>query len=365
MSNFAEYPVIHDKMSYIRYLILIISVTVSASVHAQTQTYVIHSPSENEDHYINNVVMTRFKGRFYCMWQSSAKDEDSPDTHVMYSTSHSGKTWSQPKTLAQATDTSFASPGGWIVHDGELTAFINIFRDIKTGGTAHYMTSSDGRHWSGMMRVHMDGGDPMDGIMEQDPHIIDGGRIIGAAHFRPGLKARPIYTDDPTGHGGWKIGRIEMEDRGTQSRGIEPSLYVRADGSIVMLFRDQASSFMKLAAESRDRGESWTRPYLTDLIDSRSKQCAGNLPDGRAFIVGNPATSKDRTTLAVSFSDDGVEFDKAVILRSPDGLSKQRYKGKYKTLGYSYPKAVIHRVWLYVTYSENKEKAMVTRIRIR
>ena len=284
-------------MSYIRYLILIISVTVSASVHAQTQTYVIHSPSENDDHYINNVVMTRFKGRFYCMWQSSAKDEDSSDTHVMYSTSRSGKTWSHPQILAHATDTSFASPGGWMVHDGELTAFINIFRDIKTGGTAHYMTSDDGMSWSGMMRVLMDGGCPMDGIMEQDPHIIDGGRIVGAAHFRPGLKARPIYTDDPTGHGGWKVGAIEMEDRGTQSRGIEPSLFIRLDGTIVMLFRDQASSFRKLAAESKDRGETWTTPYMTELIDSRSKQCAGNLPDGRAFIVGNPATSKDRTTL--------------------------------------------------------------------
>lgn len=352
-------------MNHIIHLTLIILATVCTSLHAQTQTYVIHSPSENDDHYINNVVMTRFKGRFYCMWQSSAKDEDSSDTHVMYSTSRSGKTWSHPQILAHATDTSFASPGGWMVHDGELTAFINIFRDIKTGGTAHYMTSDDGMSWSGMMRVLMDGGCPMDGIMEQDPHIIDGGRIVGAAHFRPGLKARPIYTDDPTGHGGWKVGAIEMEDRGTQSRGIEPSLFIRLDGTIVMLFRDQASSFRKLAAESKDRGETWTTPYMTELIDSRSKQCAGNLPDGRAFIVGNPATSKDRTTLAVNFSNDGQEFGNMVILRSPDDLSIQKYKGRYKTLGYSYPKAVLHRRWLYVTYSENKEKAMVTRLRIR
>lgn len=352
-------------MNHIIHLTLIILATVCTSLHAQPQTYVIHSPSENDDHYINNVVMTRFKGRFYCMWQSSAKDEDSSDTHIMYSTSRNGKIWSHPQILAHATDTSFASPGGWLVHDGELTAFINIFRDIKTGGAAHYMTSSDGRSWSGMMRVLMDGGSPMDGIMEQDPHIIEGGRIVGAAHFRPGLKARPIYTDDPTGHGGWKIGAINMEDRGTQSRGIEPSLYVRPDETIVMLFRDQASSFRKLAAESKDRGETWTTPYLTDLTDSRSKQCAGNLPDGRAFIVGNPATSKDRTTLAVNFSNDGQEFGNMVILRSPDNLSIQKYKGKYKTLGYSYPKAVLHRRWLYVTYSENKEKAMVTRLRIR
>ena len=52
-------------MNHIIHLTLIILATVCTSLHAQTQTYVIHSPSENDDHYINNVVMTRFKGRFW------------------------------------------------------------------------------------------------------------------------------------------------------------------------------------------------------------------------------------------------------------------------------------------------------------
>lgn len=325
----------------------------------------VYSPEPDEDHYVNNAVMTFFKGRYYCMWQSSERDEDSPDTHVCLSTSRNGIRWSRPRTIAHHTDSTFATPGGWIAHGDTLTAFINVFSDIKAGGRAFYMTTSDGRNWTSQRPVLMDDGTPMDGILEQDPHRIDETRIAGAAHFRPGLKARPIYTDDLSGHGGWKVGKIDMEDRGTQSRGMEPSLYIKPDGTIVMLFRDQASTFRKLASESTDRGLTWSKPYLTELTDSRSKQSAGNLPDGRAYIVSNPTGSKDRTTLGIAFSTDGTAFGEYMILRSPEDLSRQMRTGRYKTIGYSYPKTFVHDGYIYISYCENKEKVMITRLKIR
>lgn len=343
---------------------MIIMVIVSISVGAQIRTTDVFIPDKDDDHYVNNAVLTHFKGRFYCMWQSSAKDEDSPDTHVMYSTSRNGRKWSRPEMLAENSDSTFASPGGWLVHGDTLTVFINVLGDIKTGGTAHYKTSSDGRIWSDLRPVRMADGSSMNGILEQDPHILECGRIVGAAHFKPGLKARPIYTDDPTGQSGWKVGIIEMEDRGNQSRGIEPSLYIKPDGTIVMLFRDQASSFRKIASESHDNGVTWSKPYLTELIDSRSKQCAGNLPDGTAFIVSNPAEAKDRTSLGIAFSKDGEEFGSYMMLRTADDLRPKEYEGKYKTQGYSYPKALIYKNMIHISYSENKEKVVMTSIDI-
>lgn len=330
---------------------------------ADTATYNVYTPGEHDDHYVNNAVMTHFKGYFYCMWQSSAQDEDSPDTHIMMSRSRNTRRWSRPVELMPCTDSTFASPGGWMIHNDTLTAFVNILGDIRSGGSAHYITSADGLEWSAARPVLMADGTSMSGILEQDPHVI-GRRIIGAAHFKPGLKAKPIYTDDLSGHGGWNVGQIEMEEKGNQSRGIEPSLYVKPDGTIVMLFRDQWSSFKKMACESTDNGESWSLPYLTDLDDSRSKQCAGNLPDGTAFIIGNPATSKDRTTLSIAFSEDGEQFGDYTILRSRADLPEKKYDGKYKTIGYSYPKAIVHKNRIYVSYSENKERISVTSIRI-
>ena len=331
----------------------------------QVETVTVYAPAEDGDHYVNNAVPVFFKGDFYCMWQSSATDEDAPDTHLVYSRSRDGRRWSEPQTLAPSADSAFASTGGWMAFGDTLVAFVNLLSDIEAGGTAHYRTSADGVAWSAPQPVLMADGTPLDGILEQDIHTLPDGRLVGAAHFRPGLKARPIYSDDPSGRSGWHIGRIEMEDRGNQSRGIEPSLYRRPDGTLVMFFRDQASSFRKLAAESHDRGESWTAPRETEIPDGRTKQCAGNLPDGRAFYIGNPIPAKDRTTLAYATSDDGITFSAPVALRTPDDLPPQQYEGKYKTLGYSYPKATLHGNALYVAYSENKERIVITRIPLR
>ena len=54
----------------------------------------------------------------------------------------------------------------------------------------------------------MHDGNYLNGIFEQDPHRLPDGRIINSAHFQPGLKLCPIYTDDPTGKTGWKKGII-------------------------------------------------------------------------------------------------------------------------------------------------------------
>ena len=40
--------------------------------------------------YVNNVLLTAFDGKYYCMWQRSEKDEDTPDTRVVYATSTDG-----------------------------------------------------------------------------------------------------------------------------------------------------------------------------------------------------------------------------------------------------------------------------------
>ena len=161
---------------------------------------------------------------------------------------------------------------------------------------------------------------------------------------------------------GWRKGEFESEDIGKQSRELEPSQYLMPDGTIVMLFRDQKSTFRKLASISNDRGATWTKPVPTPIPDARTKQCAGNLPDGSAFMVGCPVNGKWRWPLVLMLSKDGIVFDKAILLRSglPSDLPPRRYDGRYKTLGYSYPKAMVYHGRLYISYSTNKEDVECT-----
>ena len=339
------------------------------TLHAQQlscETTAVFTATDSTDHYANGVVMTVFHDTLYCMWQSSVQDEDSDDTRVVVSTSNDeGLTWSRPITLAHPTADYYCTSGGWTVAGDTLTAFIHIWQKgvEPRQGTTSYCTT-DGLHWSELQAVTMADGSPMQGVIEQDPLRLSDGRLVGAAHFSPGLHVCPIYTDQSNGHGGWHKALFQATDIGKTTREIEPSQYLRKDGSIVMIFRDQNSSFRKLASVSTDQGQSWSPPMLTDHLDARTKQCAGNLPDGTAYMVSCPSGNKMRWPLVLQLSEDGFSWNRTILLRSEKELPPRRYEGRYKTLGYSYPKAFVWRNKLYIGYSVNKEDVACTIVRI-
>lgn len=331
------------------------------------ETVMIFAPGDSGDQFSNGVVLIGFKGRLYAQWQSSAKDEDSPDTWVAFASSKDGLHWSRPAMLASAgVGGAMRSSGGWWTDGKTLVAYANVWPtgfESGAGGYAEYRTSRDGVHWSAPRRVAGADGRPIDGVIEQDPHRIAGGRIVTAFHLQPGLTVAPFYTDDPLGISGWKRGRMaNLPYQGKSSRELEPSLFVRADGCLVMTFRDEASSFRLLAAKSCDRGANWSAPMLTDMPDSRAKQSAGNLPDGTAYLVNAPNADRVRIPLAITLSDDGQRFTRALLLRGRADLQPLRRDGRYKRPGYHYPKSTIWSDHLYIGYATNKEDVQLTRI---
>lgn len=332
-----------------------------------TQTVTIFRPEKaGESAFNNGVVLMPFKGRLYAQWQSSARDEDAADTRILYAVSDDGVTWSAPQVLSAAGNGGeMRSSGGWWTGGRTLVAYLNIWPtgfQSGEGGYTAYSLSTDGWNWSEPKRITGADGKPVEGIIEQDPHVLPDGRILTAFHTRPGMIVAPFFTDDPLGVTGWQRGRMEnLPYDGKASREIEPSLFLR-DHCAVMVFRDQESSFRQLAAESCDRGESWTRPTLTHMPDSRAKQSAGNLPDGTAFLVNNPSGDKLRLPLAITLSDDGRSFSRSFLLRGADELTPLRFEGRYKRIGYHYPKSVLWNGHLYVAYSTHKETVDLTRV---
>lgn len=338
----------------------------------KAQTVTIFAPTPQSDHYGNGAVMTGFKGKLYCQWQSSATDEDAADTWVAYSVATIGQnedgspveTWSDPMELAPTLQEGIRTSGGWRVFEDTLIAFINVWPAgmEPKGGFAFYRESVDGIHWGELKPVLMKDGSSMEGIVEQDPHEYDG-RLYNAAHFQPGLLASPIFTDDLSGRSGWvKPSYTNLEHSGTSSREMEPSLFKNSDGNLVMTFRDQNSTYFRLASVSEDQGATWSLAELTNMPDSRAKQSAGNLPDGSVYLVGNPVTNKTRIPLSITLSDDGKVFDRAYNLRTESELPERIYDGLYKSVGYHYPKTTIYGDYLYISYSTNKERIEYTRI---
>ena len=333
---------------------------------AGARTSTVFAATENTDRYCNGAALVAFRGRLYAQWQSSARDEDSPDTWVAYSSSADGETWSAPQVLAPAgAGDAMRSSGGWWTDGRVLVAFVNVWPSgfaSGAGGYTEFCTSTDGERWSELKPVLGRDGQPVRGVIEQDIHAYDG-RLHVAFHLQPGLIATPHFTDDPLGAGGWTAGAMPHHAfKPPTSRELEPSLFARAGGELVMVFRDQASTFRQLASVSRDRGATWTLPVPTDMPDARAKQSAGNLPDGTAFVVNCPSGTKERAPLAVTLGRDERVFDRSFLLRGAAELPALRYEGKFKRRGYHYPKSLVADGFLHVIYATNKESIEVTRV---
>jgi len=338
---------------------------------AGSETAIVYQAVPAVSQYNHGAVLFAHKGKLYVQWQSSRRDEDAADTRVLYASSDDGVHWSEARALAPARKDAVVTSGGWWSNGGTLYAFVNVWPDSlePRGGFVEVLASDDGAHWENVGNPTFADGKPLNGVIEQDFHRYPVGedgrsRIVTALHRQPGLQAIPIYTDEASGLSGWRLGTFENSSlKDGVSREIEPSNFQRKDGALVMVFRDQQSSFRVLAAVSEDGGEAWTRAEVTNFPDSRAKQSAGNLPDGSVFLVNNPSGSKTREPLVVSLSEDGEQFDRAFLLRAGGlQLAPPRYEGRYKRKGFSYPKSLVWNDFLYVAYAENKEDITITRV---
>lgn len=61
-----------------------------------------------------------FQGRLYAQWQTSERDKDAPDTHVVYSVSDDGETWSTPRVLASTPENGIRSSAGNLPDGSEI-----------------------------------------------------------------------------------------------------------------------------------------------------------------------------------------------------------------------------------------------------
>lgn len=330
------------------------------------ETYTVYAPETAEDYaYNHGAVLTVYQNQFYIQWQSSFRDEDAPETRVMYAVSEDGENWSEPRILAEPRDGVRLTNGGWLSDGETLIAFLNIWSLEGTPqGHTEFISSIDGVNWSDAAPVLDASGAPIQGVIEQDSRALPDGRILTSFHMQPGLRAAPYYTFNPLGTDGWTAGTFEnLPYEGEVSRELEPSWYVTPDDQVVMVFRDQGGSHQTIFAVSDDMGENWSAPQMGDFPDSRSKQSAGNLTPDLAFRVNNPRRDRSRFPLVLSLSDNGYEFDRAYTIRTAlADMPPMLFDGKYKRLGYSYPKSLVHDGVLYIAYATHKERIEITRI---
>lgn len=202
--------------------------------------------------------------------------------------------------------------------------------------------------WWGMMTSSEDNGKSWS-TPRRLPERIDGPVKNKPIELADGSLLCPSSTED----NGWRIHMERTSDQGiTWSRSgplndgkslgaIQPSILKLKDNRLLALGRTQQG--FVFSTRSDDQGQTWSPLTLTKLPNPNAGTDAVTLNDGRHVLVYNH-TPRGRSPLNVALSNDGEDWQGAVILENAPGE-------------YSYP-AVIQTKdnRIHITYTWKREK---------
>jgi BNR repeat-like domain/BNR/Asp-box repeat len=346
--------------------------------------------------YNHHHQITSLNGRLYVSWSDGVVHEDGPGQRMLMATSDDGgETWSQASVvvgrLPGRVGMGVVTGMGIHIHEGRMAAYYGYYDYDERGVQTHLERGNYPKQeldfrvnydtHTGIM-VSNDEGATWEGpvakidrfVPNLCPQRLRSGRLI-----MPGNMWYP-YTDDPYGIDGWTIAGIPRLPEGhcddpegfwysKAARGdafivCEGSCYETDDGVVHMMLRCEGGLGWLAVTESRDLGETWSEPVLTEFTDANCRFHFGRLPDGRFFAVSCPEPGSPRTPLILAVSEDGVVFDRHFLLGDePD--APPRLEGHHKGGRYGYPSYHILGDTLFVAYSISKEDIAVCRLNIR
>ena len=336
--------------------------------HLTVERSYIYVP-EHQWMYSHHPHITRFEDQFIAIWSNGIVDEDASGQRVVFSVSKDFFHWSVPRALALPSafdDQSFnvLTAAGFHQHKDTLVAYYGEYSPKRTHTHLWAKRSTDGQHWS----------QPVDLQVQVNPNhgpqATSSGRLIISGNF-----TFP-YTDDPGGLRGWKMSSFYPESLYKEDNPAtfyapaeqlqlpplcEGSFFQTKDGVLHTLLRVTGKGWKGRLwlTESKDNGQSWSRPVETPFTDNDSKFHFGKMPDGRFYYVGVPDTVRhyNRNPLVLSLSKDGRRFhDHYFIADSEYNLKKE---GLWKGGQYGYPHTMIHDEYMYIIVSRQKETVEV------
>ncbi len=179
--------------------------------------------------------------------------------------------------------------------------------------------------------------------------------IIGPVKNKPVLLSNgylicPSSTEDE----GWRVHMEFTADNGLtwertgainerKTGAIQPSILIHPDGNLQLLCRSTVSNI--LTSWSEDKGRTWSELTPASLPNPNSGIDAVTLKDNRHLVVYNHLNS-GRNSLNVAISDDGINWNPAVLLENDQ-----------KGTEFSYPAVIQTNDGLvHITYTWNRKQ---------
>ncbi len=263
-------------------------------------------------------------GRFLAAWFGGT-DEGRPDVKIWLSR-YDGKSWSPLEMVAQEAGFPCWNPVLFKSRSGMLFLFWKAGPNPMT--------------WTGYVRQSTDAGMTF-GPVEQLP-----AGLLGPIRSKPIQLADGIILAGTSveSHRAWACWVERSKDDGKTWRRfgpisvpghpwgiIQPTLFQKSDGTLVMFVRSRGIGFI-CRAESKDGGETWTDAKPMELPNPNSGCDIVQTAKFGLFLVYNPV-KKGRTPLVLghsadegktwktvhTFEDQPGEFSYPAIIQAADG----------------------------------------------
>ena len=313
-----------------------------------------HTAIEGEYQFLLGAAIIKHKSVLYASWGNSLRNENDDNTILAGARSYDGgKTWVEYERISKKDKGFGRSHGVFFEHSGRLYAFcpkakydkIDAYPDLKTEG---YLLNDNGV-WECLGIVIDNDFWPM-----CEPIYLDNGNILMAGLKSDGQAAVAICA--PNDLTKWEMKTIPNPN------GIEywgETTVLKYPDRLLAIIR-KGKDLYALVSESYDNGVTWSGIEESNFKITSSKMYAGNLSNGKSYLVFSSKVKGYRDTMCIAIGKEG--FDKSFIIRH--GFDKPPRFWKRNEWSYPYAYEDKETQKLYVAYAKNKEDCEVAIIPI-
>ena len=282
--------------------------------------------------------------------------DDSPARLSARRSTDGGRTWSRKWTVVEDEhDTNVMSASLLNLGDELLLVYLDLLPGMPAKGMVVRRSGDGGRTWTAAAAITPANGNRHTANNASLRRLPDGRILLAAREYVDGVRwPYCLLSDDggSTWHAGAHVPDPGLPERERLAQNVnEPSVAQLADGRLLMTMRSVAGG--QFFAYSEDRGQSWSRPFLSPLRGACSPAAIQRVPGTADVLCLWTYGLSGRTPLVSAVSSDAGRTWRPLKL-----VERSRHHG------YCYTSITFHGDHVLLTYCHAPELAGLRRFEV-